>query len=219
MTHLYLIRHALADGLKDGFIGTLPPNSGLSMLGVTQAESLRDRLIKTGEIRADVLISSPLRRAKETAEIIAPALDLAVTVDDGVQEINLGECDGLTWEEIGERFGHFELEQEPFHRLGLTGESMATFAMRTCEAIDRLTRQYEGKSLVIVCHGGVISITFSYFLGLPVLQYQSPPNLIRLGSCQNTSITHWRKGQQGWILLRFNDYAHLDEYFKRDYPS
>ncbi len=76
--HLYLIRHAQADGRKPEIIGLSPPNSGLSLIGVRQAERLRDRLAATKELHVDALISSPLRRAKETAEIIAPALGLPV---------------------------------------------------------------------------------------------------------------------------------------------
>lgn len=212
MTHLYLIRHAQADGRTPGIIGLFPPNAGLSSLGVAQAERLRDRLAATNEIHADVLISSPLRRAKETAEIIAPALGLPVLIDDGVQELNLGECEGLTWEEIGERFGHTDMEREPFRRLAPNADSTATFVMRACEAIDRLTRQHEGKTLVIVCHAGVIGITFRYFLGLPLLQYQLPANIAQLGACHNTALTHWRKGSAGWSLIQFNDYMHLQDH-------
>jgi broad specificity phosphatase PhoE len=103
MTHLYLIRHAQADGLQPGVVGSSTPDSGLSPLGIIQTERLRERLAATGEIRADVLISSPLQRARQTAERIAPALGLPVLLDDGVQELNLGACEGLTPEEIGER--------------------------------------------------------------------------------------------------------------------
>jgi probable phosphoglycerate mutase len=62
MTHLYLIKHAQADGLKPDIVGSVMPNSGLSPLGITQAERLRDRLAATGEIQADLLISSTLKR-------------------------------------------------------------------------------------------------------------------------------------------------------------
>ncbi len=140
MTHLYLIRHAQADGRKPNIIGLSPPNSGLSPTGVTQAERLRDRLIATNELHADVLVSSPFRRAKETAEIIAPALGLPVLIDDGIQGLNLGACEGLTWDEIGERFGHTDMDHEPFRRLAPDADSSASFALRTCEGLDRLTR-------------------------------------------------------------------------------
>jgi probable phosphoglycerate mutase len=54
MTHLYLIRHAQANGLKAGTAGSMVPNSGLSPLGIKQAERLRNRLASTGEIKADM---------------------------------------------------------------------------------------------------------------------------------------------------------------------
>lgn len=53
---------------------------------MTQAERLRDRLARTGEITADVLIASPLPRARQTAEMLAPALGLMVTLDAEMEE-------------------------------------------------------------------------------------------------------------------------------------
>ena len=82
MTHLFLIRHGQHIGAVQDNIG----DTELSPLGVKQAERLRDRLSATGEIRADVLVSSTFRRAKQTAEIIAPALGLPIIFDDEVQE-------------------------------------------------------------------------------------------------------------------------------------
>ena len=208
MTHLYVIRHAQPDGRQPEIIGLSPPNSGLSPLDVAQAEHLRDRLAATNEIHADVLVSSPLRRAKETAEIIAPALGLPVLIDDGVQGLNLGACEGLTWDEIGERFGHPERENEPFRRFAPDADSPASFALRTCEGLDRLTHHYEGKTIVIVCHSEVIEMTFRYFLGLPLFQQHLSVNF---GSHTPTAITHWRKGSKQWILVQFNDHMHLRE--------
>jgi probable phosphoglycerate mutase len=209
MTHVYFIRHAQPEGLKPGIFGTLPPNTGLSCLGRKQAECLRDRLQHSSEIVADVLISSPLQRARETADIIAPVLGLPVLIDEGVQEINIGAGEGLTLEEIKERFnGVFDILQEPFRPME-NGDSYAGFVMRTYEALDRLTRQYEGKTVEIVSHGGVIKVSFVYFMGL------HPFNAFSIGlHCANTCITHWHRGiseQQKplWYLEHYNDHAHL----------
>ena len=60
-------------------------DEGLTERGRLQAARLRDRLAATGEIAADVLIASPLARARQTAEIIAPALALPIIFDDDVQ--------------------------------------------------------------------------------------------------------------------------------------
>lgn len=73
MTHLYFIRHA--DYIYDIVDGKYPKiNQGLSALGKAEAEKLRDRLLTTKEIKPDVFICSAERGARETAEIIAPAI-------------------------------------------------------------------------------------------------------------------------------------------------
>lgn len=210
MTHLYLIRHGQADGLQPGIIGSATPDSGLSPLGIIQAERLRDRLATTREIRADVLISSPLKRAQETAAIIAPALGLPVLTDDEVQELNLGECEGLTFEEIVARFGYSDWDKAPFRQLAPNADSWMEFITRACRAIDRLTHQYDGKTIVIVCHGGIIEATFLYFFRLGL--WRQLPIIVH-----NASITHWHKSifyvnghaETQWGLVQLNDHTHL----------
>lgn len=212
MTNLYLIRHGQAEGLKPGINGSTQTNAGLSSVGMAQAERLRERLARSAEIHADVLLASPLRRAYETASIIAPALRLPVLVDDDLQEIKLGEAEGLTDEEIADRFGLFHLEQEPFRQIALTGDSLAGFHQRACGALDRILRQYADRTIVMVCHGGIINVSFMLFLGLTMLNY--PPIVL---NTRNTALTHWRQGlfegmgrtEPQWILEYFNDYQHL----------
>jgi probable phosphoglycerate mutase len=120
----------------------------------------------------------------------------------------MGEAEGLPIEEIKERFGLSDLWEEPFRRIAPNGESWAEFVTRACRGLDRLTREYADKTVVIVCHGGVIEASFIAFLGLNMLR-----QAIFVAS-QNTSITHWQKGtfegQEGkWCLRRVNDHAHL----------
>ncbi len=206
-THFYFIRHGIPIGYQAG--RAIGINPGLAPLGINQAERLRDRLATTGEIKADALLSSPLRRAKETAEIIAPALDLPVTIDDGLEEFRLGEKEALTDEEIRAQGGGFDTQQEPFRQVAPSGDSWAGFVMRIWKALDRLTRCYEDQTIVLVCHGGVIEAGFLYFLEL------SPLRRRHIGSSP-TAITHWVKdvhyGQSDkpeWRLVSFNDQAHL----------
>src|SRR5215471_866498 len=101
MTHLYLIRHAEAIAAIENTIG----DTGLTSLGITQAEHLRDRLAATREITADVLIASTFLRAKQTAEIIAPAFGLPIIWDDEVQELRPGEAANMQVEEAWAKFG------------------------------------------------------------------------------------------------------------------
>ena len=214
MTHLYLIRHGQADGLQADTNGTRILNAGLSATGIKQAERLRERLARGANIKANVLLTSPLRRARETAQIIAPALGLAVLEDENLQEIDLAEAEGLTDEQISTRFGLFHLEEEPFRRIARSGESLAVFHMRACCALDRILREYDGQSIVVVCHGGIVDASFIYFLGLTLLKY--PPIIL---PTRNTAITHWYRAisegygrsEPQWFLERFNDAHHLEE--------
>ena len=83
-THLYLVRHGEAVVNVEPIMGGMRGDTGLTPRGVAQAESLRDRLAATGEIAADILISSTLPRARQTAEIIAGVLNMPVEIREEV---------------------------------------------------------------------------------------------------------------------------------------
>src|SRR5215472_10904646 len=126
MTDLYLIRHGEALGAILDIIG----DTELSPLGIVQVERLRDRLAATGEIAADVLISSTFTRARQTAEIIAPALELPIVFDDEVQELRDGAADGMPIDEYRAKFGEVNFRETPFRRAAPNGESWGEFAFR-----------------------------------------------------------------------------------------
>jgi len=187
-----------------GFVG----DSELSPLGKTQAERLRDRLAATGEINADVFISSTLLRARQTAEIIAPALGLPIVFDDGVQERRVGEAQGMHMDEFRAKYKDFDFERNPFRPVAPGGESWAQFMVRVGAALERIIRQHEGKTIVIVCHGGVIDGSFLYFFRLSTLMMPA----VALHT-HNTSITHWHKVSfedrpPEWCLIKYNDDLH-----------
>jgi len=205
MTNLYLIRHAEALGAVHNIIG----DTALSPFGIMQAERLRERLAATGEIAADVLISSTFVRARQTAEIIAHALGLPVVLDDDVQELRDGVAEGMHVKEYRARYGEVNFRETPFRQVAPAGENWGQFVLRVGTALDRITSQYEGKTVVIVCHGGVIGVSFFYFFGIGTLQYPQAG----FDTC-NTSITRWAKrfisGRPSrWRLVCYNDDMHL----------
>jgi 2,3-bisphosphoglycerate-dependent phosphoglycerate mutase len=205
MTDLYLIRHGEALGAIHDIVG----NTALSPLGIMQAERLRDRLAATGEILADALISSTLIRARQTAEIVAPALGLPISFDDEVQELRDGAGEGMRIEEYRTRYGEVNFRETPFRQVAPGGENWGQFVLRVGTAFDRILRKYEGKTIVIVCHGGVIGISFLHFLGVATLQYPQAGF-----DTDNTSLTHWAKRSGNgraarWRLIRYNDNMHL----------
>ncbi len=209
MTHLYLIRHGEAVANVEPILAGMHGDVGLTKLGVAQAEALRDRLRETHEIRADVLIASTLPRARQTAEIIAPALGLPIEFDDAVQELNVGEADGLSVGDFKAKYGLVDFRQQPFHPIAPGGEFWGSFVLRVAVALDRIVREHEGKTIVVVCHGGVIDASFQIFFGMNTLTF---PNAEF--HTHNTSITHWVRvvGENGiprWRMHGYNDDFHL----------
>lgn len=206
MTQLYLIRHGQAVVNVTRIIGGMRGDTGLTARGVEQAEHLRDRLAATREIPADVLITSTMPRARQTARIIAPAFGLSPLEDSEFQELNPGEADGLSFEEYEARYG--KLKFDPIRPLSPGGETWATFLQRLSNAYTRIIEQHAGKTVAIVCHGWVIEASFVHFMALNQLE----PNVLGF-QVSNTSLTHWEQFQRNntfnWRLGRYNDAVHL----------
>lgn len=206
VTRLVLIRHGESQATVDGVVAGERGCTGLSKLGRRQAEALRDRLATTGELAADVLVASTLPRAIETAELIAPALGIAdIEQVHELCELHPGECDAITWEQYDQRYG-VDMKANPYTPIAPGGESLAEFNVRVGKALESLADRYDGQSVVVACHGGVIMSSMVSFLGLPVQR----PLIIEL-AVTNTAITEWERkaGAPAWSLLRYNDSAHL----------
>jgi 2,3-bisphosphoglycerate-dependent phosphoglycerate mutase len=201
-THLYMIRHGEAlSGMVDGKHTEL----GLSPEGIAQAEKLRDRLARTGEIGPDVLISGSAQRAQETAALIAPALRRGFTIDDGVDEWQADDGT-MSEEDFMALWQRTPDTQKPFFRFSEDYETLAEFTVRAHAALHRILTAHEGKTIVVVTHGGVIHASFAYFFGYGISTL--PPTGV---DTRKPSITHWYKMAERprWVLERFNDYAHL----------
>lgn len=209
MTHLYLIRHGEAVTNVEPIMGGMRGDTGLSPLGARQAKALRDRLAATREIAADILIASTLPRARQTAEIIAPAFALPILWDDEVQEMRVGEADGMRLDAFAAKYGVPDYEREPYRPLAPGGESWAQFMLRVGATLNRIATTYEGKTIVIVCHGGVIDGSMICLFGLNT--HALPTADLHT---HNTSITHWERRTRPdkpprWRLASYNDVAHL----------
>lgn len=212
LTRLVLIRHGESQVTVDAVVGGPKTCSGLSERGRRQVEALRDRLARTGELRADVLLASTMPRAVQTAEIIAPALGgLEIEQVEDLEERRPGECDGMTWDAYREAYRREGWTFSIYEPLSPGGESFAQFQVRAATALHQVTTSLAGRTIVVACHGGIIEASMVTFLGLP----QSAGS----GSMHqpNTSITEWSldpdatgaRGVPPWKLVRYNDAAHL----------
>src|SRR4051794_12671986 len=210
-TRVTIVRHGESQCTVDGIVGGTKGCTGLSIEGRRQAERLRDRLLQTGELTAtDVVLTSVLPRAIETAAIIGPGLgggDHEALQDCDLCELHPGECDGMAWTDYTERYGHIDMRADPYAPISPGGESVATFIVRVGGALRRAVDRYQGQQIVIVAHGGVIQSSFRAFGNLPLqTRIDIEPS--------NTSLTEWSgtpgdDGTHQWLLVRYNDFAHL----------
>jgi broad specificity phosphatase PhoE len=117
----------------------------------------------------DAVVSSPRRRARETAGPIAAASGVTVTVDERWRELDFGELEGLTYEEA-ER-AHPELYERwmstPTEVTFPGGESYALLRARVVAAVDELRAAHAGRTVCVVTHGGPIRAALAACLRMP----------------------------------------------------
>jgi 2,3-bisphosphoglycerate-dependent phosphoglycerate mutase len=205
MTRLVLVRHGESNASVARIVGGPRSCTGLSALGRDQAAALAARWARTKEVSADVLISSMYRRAIETAEVLAPALGgLPIEQVHDVGEHFPGEVvDGMSFEQFALRFGLTDWDGDPFEVGFPGGETVAAFQHRIANAFAQIVRDHAGRTIVVVCHGGVIDTAVRRFL-------QTPPTGLFEIHTLNTSITEFvLVGANRWRMLRYNDAAHL----------
>ena len=163
-TRLLLVRHAETDPAVRGRChGRLDVD--LSAEGRRQAGELATAL---GELPLAAVYSSPLSRALDTARAIAAARGLEPVADDGLLEIDFGELEGLTYEEIAaERPDVFRAWMEaPTSVRFPGGESFADLRARVVEAVGAIRERHAGGAAAVVAHGGVVRAVLADVLGL-----------------------------------------------------
>ena len=151
---LWLIRHAQstwnAAGRWQGHC-----DSPLSELGRSQAKELAQR-VDPGAV--DVLVSSDLERALETARIVGAAIGREPDPDPGFRELDLGAWGGLTRPEIQERWPDVlrRFDADEFDARPAEGETRAELAVRVHAATARVVAENPGRRIAIVTHYGAI---------------------------------------------------------------
>ena len=211
-TRIVLIRHGESASNAGGWLSGQDTCGGLTDLGVSQAEALRDRLAADPSLRPDRIVVSTMRRAVHTAEIAAEPTGVDVEQFADLIERTSGEAEGLTVDEYTTKYA-----KPPWtdwsNPLSPGGESGHEFATRVAGAIDRVVAEGRGRTTWVVCHGGVIMATaVGRWAGGPgaALDGISDLSSIPLASPMNSSINEWVVADDGgWRMMRFNDHAHL----------
>jgi alpha-ribazole phosphatase len=162
---LLLIRHAApVDDARGRCYGKL--DIGLSAEGERQAEALARSL--RGE-RLAVVVSSPARRAIETAIPLAAAQGLDVEIHDDLGELDFGELEGRTYDEIASSLPELYARwmSEPTSVRFPGGESYDDLRRRVERTVADLLDRHGDETVAVVTHGGVVRAAVAGILGLP----------------------------------------------------
>ena len=153
-TMIYLVRHGETEFTSVRRFSGIRNNPKLIDRGREQAEAVGKYLAK---LNADYLIASPLARTAETAEIVAKQTGHKVEFDDAWVECDFGDWDGLSVDEVKEKWPDEYtswISSSAFTPPG--GESYDDLAARIEPAFDALADKYPGQKVVVVTHNGVI---------------------------------------------------------------
>jgi len=214
MNRLFLVRHGenLANLTKE--LSSRRVDYSLTAKGVLQAEQTAGHLLAADEagragygIRA--VYSSPLKRARETAEIIASHLGLSVVVMDNFREIDVGDMElqppSLELWAVHNRIieGWFRGQVD---RAFPNGDNYITLCSRMRAGIEQIIAGKDGQSLIVVGHGGIFTVTLPDLCRGVDLSYLRTEN----HNCSISEIEmEWRDGQLEGRLITWASYAHL----------
>jgi len=195
--HLLLIRHAEPVRIAPGEAGARA-DPHLTRRGHEQAARLAEWLASES---VDAVVSSPLRRATETAEPVARACGIGIEVLDDLMEYDANVDHYIPAEEL--RATHDErwtaMVEGRWEDFG--GENPAVFRARLVPCFDGIVAAHPGGRVAVVCHGGVINVFLAVVLGLDRHLWFEP---------DYTSISRVAAARTGpRSLLSLNETAHL----------
>lgn len=204
MTSIYLIRHAQAEGnLAQRFQGRT--DTPLTDLGQKQAVAVAGRL---SALPLDAVYTSPLTRAKQTAQAIAKFHHRVPIEMPGLIEIDGGPMEDRPFSEIlaeyPKEFHQFDKEPHLFEGIE-GGESIVSVYTRMVRAIGEIADRHPDETVAVVSHGCAIRCYLCFARAYPLEQ---------LGSVEwgrNTGVTHVVYTGKKILLLRANDVSHLPE--------
>ena len=205
-TTLLLVRHAeTEDNVSMRLSGWT--DADLSQRGEDQIELLADHFNRQhGQV--DALYSSPLIRARRTAEAIGGLTGHTPILLDDLREMYFGELDGRPFEELREAYAHL-LEADENGELEdfvwPSGESRSGFTSRVLRVINGIARRHPGRAVGVVTHGGVIATLLTILHGESAATW-------RKWVVPNASLSEilWASATETGALIRHGDATHLE---------
>jgi alpha-ribazole phosphatase len=163
-TRIWLIRHGEPGGVRGRCYGKL--DVGLSATGRAQMERSAECLRSE---RLEAIYCSPRLRTIESARFVAAFHDCTPQADEGLCEIDFGDFEGMTYDEIAVKYPEIYRQwmESPTAVKFPNGESFAEMRARVLRAFEAIRERNEGRTVAIVTHGGVIRIVLAWALQMP----------------------------------------------------
>ena len=202
MTRFLLVRHGQSEWNATGRIqGQI--DIALDEIGQQQAQRVAARLKRE---KIDAIYSSPLLRAKATAEAIAAQVNQPIQLDARLMEYDFGVMSGLTWNELTAH--HPELAsrwlEDPWAVAVEGSEGRPNFAQRVTAALQEIDSKHPDQQVLIVAHGGTFGVYLSVLLGLDLTRRHP----FHFG---NTSISLVEQRAEVFHIHYLNDTCHLND--------
>lgn len=164
MTKVLLIRHADTDNVDETLAGRI--DSPLNEEGITQSLRVAEAL---KNIKLSAIYASPLIRTQQTAEPLAKLLDLDILINHGLNQVNFGLWQGLSFEELIQDSNWKVFQENPAIAKVPGGEDGFLVRKRVSAAILELISHYPDEAVIaLFSHGSIIRHSISYFIGLPL---------------------------------------------------
>jgi len=178
-------------------------DSPLTPIGIQQAQALGHRLKNLG---FDALYSSDLGRAVKTAEIIGRICDKPVQLNSSLRERHMGVFQGLTREEINEKYPE---EMATYERIGFLdlipgGETAQERTDRSVRSLTEIASRHPNQTIVVVTHGGFLTGFLGFVLGIPFSNG-------RRYRKENAGFNAFEYLEPNWYLQTWNDISHLEQ--------
>ena len=199
MTEIIIARHGQTEwNVGEVFRGRVDVE--LDETGLKQAELLAEYL---SDRKIDAVYTSPLKRAHKTAAAIASHHNLEVEINDGLIDFNYGEWQGLSHQEVKDKYKKLYEEWTENPQLVITpgGESLEDVRKRAASVVDEVTASYEG-TVVLVAHRVVNKVLICALLGLENSHFWD----IKQDTCGMTAFTYER-GR--FVLTEHNNTSYL----------
>jgi 2,3-bisphosphoglycerate-dependent phosphoglycerate mutase len=200
--HLTLLRHGESQGNSEGRHQG-QADYQLTDQGREQVRLLLERWLSEGKV-FDLVISSPLPRAIETARIIADGLKVPLKPEPLWMARDNGLLARLCPEEVQQIAPEPDF-LDPYQPIGQTGESLWQLYLRTGSAIQAILNSSPGKYLV-VSHGGMLNRSMCAILGIPPQPKLYGPRFLFSNSAFATLT--YSPASHRWLVLGVNDHTH-----------